>query len=230
LNSAAFRSCLEADPDLRFLFVDDGSTDKTADILRELADHPRADAALLPVNGGKAEAVRQGILAALKQGAPDAVGFWDADLATPLAEIRRFSGVLEELEEVEIILGARVQLLGYHIDRKTSRHYAGRVAATVASTLLGLPVYDTQCGAKLFRVTPKLSALFDTPFSTRWAFDVEILARWLGVSRREDALDQIVEVPVRTWVDVDGSKLTRQDFLRTPIDLLRIRWRYREIL
>ena len=214
--------------------MDDGSQDDTADVLRALSEHPRIDAALLPRNAGKAEAVRQGIQAALREGALagdlEAVGFWDADLATPLDEIPRFTAVLEARPAVEIVLGARVQLLGHTILRKTSRHYAGRIAATVASRLLGLPVYDTQCGAKLFRVTPRLPTLFAEPFSTRWAFDVEILARWLGTGSRTKALDCIVEVPVERWIDVDGSKLTGRDFLRTPVDLARIRWRYRSVL
>lgn len=126
-----------------------------------------------------------------------------------------------------MVFGARVQLVGWAIERSLLRHYAGRVFATATSRVLGLSVYDTQCGAKLFRSTPEVAALLEEPFRTSWVFDVEILARWL--QQRADALgvapaDAIYELPLRTWRDVPGSKVRPWDFGRALLELARI-WR-----
>jgi dolichyl-phosphate beta-glucosyltransferase len=186
--------------------------------------------ALAP-NGGKAEAVRRGILHALAQPNVLRVGFWDADLATPLDAIPTFEAVLDARPDVEIVLGSRVRLLGHNVERKASRHYFGRVAATAVSTLFDFSVYDTQCGAKLFRVTPTLAGLFTEPFVTRWIFDVEILVRWRNQAPPElrgELERHIVELPLESWRDVEGSKIKPQDFLLAPRELFRI-WRtYRQ--
>lgn len=215
--------------DLRLLFVDDGSRDGTRGVLDALAARlpDRVGVLALPTNRGKAEAVRLGVLRAFEAPDVEAVGFWDADLATPLDAVDRFLAVLDARPEVEIVLGSRVALLGHDIGRDARRHYVGRIGATGASALLGLPVYDTQCGAKLFRARPRIVALWRRPFLTRWAFDVELLARWLEAAspaERRSAGRFIVELPLTTWHDVPGSKLRWSDVLRAPLDLLRIGW------
>ena len=65
--------------------------------------------------------------------------------------------------------------LGRTIRRHAWRHAFGRAAATAVALALGAPVYDTQCGAKLLRVTAEVPRLLATPFRTRWLFDVEAL-------------------------------------------------------
>src|SRR4030095_5828098 len=99
----------------------------------------------------------------------------------------------------------------------------------VVSSMLGLPVYDTQCGAKLFRVSPSTHTLFETPFMSRWIFDVEILARLIQC-RRENQLPPIEKVvyefPLLEWKDIPGSKLTYGDFFRAAFELARIYNRY----
>jgi dolichyl-phosphate beta-glucosyltransferase len=79
------------------------------------------------------------------------------------------------------------------------RHYLGRLFATVASQVLHLPVYDTQCGAKLFRVTDDARAIFAQPFSVNWTFDVEIIARVQALrpeAKRPSGSNVIYELPL----------------------------------
>jgi len=229
LDQAAFERFSAEAPGISFVFVDDGSADDTRRVLEELADRlaERACVVALERNSGKAEAVRRGVQHALER-EPDYVGFWDADLATPLDVIRTFRELLDARPELEMIMGARVQLLGRRIERSALRHYAGRLAATAISTVLGLRVYDTQCGAKLFR-SKAAHDLFGEPFRTRWIFDAEIIARL--IARRGDqpaaaARDVIYEYPLHAWMDVRGSKVGPKDYLRAAVDLCRIYARY----
>ncbi len=229
LPVSKFEAFLGDASDVGFVFVDDGSSDGTCELLRELERGAAGRVAIveLPANLGKAEAVRAGILRAFER-QPAYVGFWDADLATPLPAILEFRSLLDARRNLEMVFGARVVLLGRRIERRALRHYLGRVAATAISLILGLRVYDTQCGAKLFRATPSVRALFEEPFATRWLFDVEILARFILSLRgdRDAAKDAIYECPLTEWMDVAGSSLTPADYGRAAVDLLRIWRRY----
>ncbi|MBW2421215.1 MAG: glycosyltransferase, partial [Deltaproteobacteria bacterium] len=178
LDVREFEAFIARNPSIRFVFVNDGSLDGTLGVLNRLEKGAPSAVTVIDQqpNRGKAEAVRRGLLEAFDIG-PDFVGYWDADLATPLGEISRFVDTFEEHPECELIIGSRVKLLGRDIQRSTLRHYLGRIAATVASLTLRLEVYDTQCGAKLFRANSRMRALFEEPFCTGWVFDVEVLAR-----------------------------------------------------
>ncbi len=210
------------------LFVNDGSSDGTLRLLESLRDEdPKRYSVLnLEQNSGKAEAVRRGIVTALDR-RPDLVGFWDADLATPLREIAGFLEVFAARPEIEMVFAARVRLLGRSISRNPARHYFGRVGATLISTSLGLAVYDTQCGAKLFRASDAMCQIFAAPFLSRWIFDVEIIARLVRQRGRDDAALAIYELPIMAWHDVKGSKVRSTDFFRALKDLARIRRAYR---
>lgn len=230
LDVAKFKEFARGFPRVRFLFVNDGSADDTGLVLEELrSSDPRAfGVCSLARNQGKAEAVRQGFLAAFESN-PDYVGFWDADLATPLEAIPQFCDLLDRRPEIEIVFGSRVRLLGRHIERKALRHYLGRLFATVVSFVSGLNVYDTQCGAKLFRTSEGQMALFRAPFITRWLFDVEIIARLIR-ARKGTGLpppeDVIYENPLTDWRDVRGSKIQSRDFLKAIFELFLIRRKY----
>lgn len=211
-----------------FVFVDDGSRDQTLKVLEELrvSREDRVHVLQLKVNQGKAEAVRRGINFALER-TRDYTGYWDADLATPLDAIPRFLTVLDQRPNLDMVFGSRVKLLGRNVQRRPARHYLGRVFATVVSMMLRLPIYDSQCGAKVLRVRPQTRELFNKPFLSRWVFDVELLARYINqLGSAQTAATRIYEYPLEEWRDVAASKVKGADFLKAFRDVARIYWNY----
>jgi dolichyl-phosphate beta-glucosyltransferase len=230
LRTEEFREFSRSAPSIHFIFVNDGSSDATWKVLNDMRiGHENAFLLIdKQPNAGKAEAVRAGMLLALDFADTKAVGFWDGDLATPLDAIPALLRKLETQRELEMVFGSRVRLLGRDVRRKASRHYLGRVFATFASIVLGLPIYDTQCGAKLFRVTPRLRDVLRDPFLSKWVFDVEILARFIqGFGSKRKQIESLVyEYPLDRWEDIHGSKVRARDFFTAFWDLLLIYYTY----
>ncbi len=218
---------------VQIVFVDDGSVDGTHDWIQKKMDQLKSETESLTQeqifnfklerNSGKAEAVRQGMLYVqnrFKVGSTDWVGFWDADLATPLLELNKMVQMAAEEPGTESVWGSRVYRLGSEIKRSPLRHYLGRAFATVISILLKVESYDTQCGAKIFR-GDKVGEAFNEPFISRWIFDVEILLRL----RQKN----IIEYPLRKWVDQPGSKVkVIREIGRVWGDILAIRKKYHQ--
>ena len=222
-----FRSALDRYEFLSLCFVNDGSRDGTLSVLHgfERSCSGRVTVLSLNENSGKAEAVRHGVLHTVQSIEVQFVGYWDADLATGLGEVVEFLKEFENHPEAEAVLGSRLRILGRQIDRHPMRHYMGRVFATMASTALQLPVYDTQCGAKMFQ-RGIANKLFSKPFISDWCFDVEILARAIQRFGAEDCLKIVREIPLNSWIDQGGSKLHWYSPVRMAWDLLRIRLTY----
>lgn len=218
LNISAFLDAIRAYPWLTFLFVDDGSTDETAETLAFLErQSPAIRILYLPQNRGKGEAVHLGILMLLEQTHTDWVGFWDADLATPLSELTDFCRVLERRSDAQAILGVRWPHLGAQIDRTLFRNITGTLIKKIIQKILHASVYDTQCGAKIFR-RDLASRIFQMPFHSHWLFDVELLQR-IPPRILHHA---VIEHPLSTWHDVPGSKVRLSDSFRVFLDLLHI--------
>ncbi len=224
LEPGVFLDFVASRPDVSLLFVDDGSTDATAGILADMAARScgRIEVLALPENGGKARAVQQGMRRALAQ-RPEFAGYWDSDLSTPLDMVPGFLALLEADPRLDLVIGSRVKLLGRDIRRRAVRHYVGRVFATAASVVLDLPVYDTQCGAKIFRASDRVARIFAAPFSSTWIFDVEMLARYACLARADKVEARVRELPLEAWHDVPGSKVRLWHGLRAAWDLLRVR-------
>lgn len=220
-----FAAYLKTNDIVDFIFVNDGSTDNTSEIISGLCNSfpDRIVFINLETNCGKSESVRRGISKALEMNF-EKIGYLDADLSTPLSALDKLCALLDNPETM-IAMGARVKLLGRKIERKAFRHYIGRLFAACASIVLGVPVYDTQCGAKIFKNTKDLNKVFSSPFITKWIFDVEVLAR-LKLLKWDESKKWIeesaIEYPLEEWTHVSGSHLKPVHYITAVSDLIKI--------
>jgi glycosyltransferase involved in cell wall biosynthesis len=195
--------------DAEVIVVDDGSTDATSDIARELLrNFSRGRVLKLPANCGKGAAVRIGMLEAHGR----LVAFMDADLATNL---RSLPGLLGALESADVAIGSRAAEGAVVEPGTRTRTAMARAFNRIARTLTGLTLLDTQCGFKAFRASAA-QLLFRLTRTNGFAFDVEVLtlASHLGLA--------VVEVPVQ-WRAIDGTRVRAVgDSFRMSRDLLRI--------
>jgi dolichyl-phosphate beta-glucosyltransferase len=205
------------------LVVDDGSTDRTASLVRSRPE-AAADAAIPRLNvisqphGGKGAAVRAGMLAA----DADAIIFADADMATPPDELPR---LVTALNETSVALGSRIQPDGRDMrgSQPRLRRWLGRGFHFLASLWVVGDVQDTQCGFKGF-TREAAHDLFARQQVTSIVFDVELiyLARRRGY--------EVVTVPIR-WDDRRGSRMRARPglALRVAWDLFRIPLLHRRV-
>lgn len=230
LDSRSLTSFAHEFPNVAFVFVNDGSTDHTLAVLHTLSGTSPSPFLVhnLKQNLGKAEATRQGILKAFSLN-PKYVGWWDADLSAPLREIPLFMKVLDNMPQIQMVFGARVKLLGRSITRPLLRHYLGRISATLISWALQLPIFDSQCGAKLFRANEQMRSLFQEKFLSSWIFDVEIIARVIRAHRDHilGAPEEVIyELPLDEWHHKGESNIKAYDYIKSLYELLLIYHKY----
>lgn len=195
--------------------VDDGSTDRTADIARESASKYHGSVTKViryEQNRGKGYAVKTGLMSA----EADIAIFSDADLSTPIEELPKLIDPIRA-GQYDITFGSRAidrSLIG---DRQPwRREQGGRVINFAIRKISGLEFADTQCGFKAFNMT-KFRPLLDLMTIDRFGFDVEFLyvAKYHGL--------RLAEIPVR-WNDVAGSKVSVfRDTRRMFSELTQIR-------
>lgn len=212
---------LAAAPNVSVLVVDDGSTDRTVELVQPLVTAGTVRLLSLVHNGGKSEAVRRGLLHEIDLGAT-IVGYADADFATPVDELLRVAELTRQMPQFDAVLSSRVRLAGRRVERRIVRHYLGRLIATFIDVRVRLDVYDTQCGAKFFRATPDLAAALGRPFRTRWLFDVELLARLRQQAAAAGRRIRLLEEPLHVWADVGGSRIRGKEMLRVLKDFAEL--------
>lgn len=208
-----------------FCFINDGSTDLTIDVLKVLKSKFPTKIIIADCNNnlGKSNALFFGY-DLIKFEDFTHFAYLDADLATPIRELMRISTFLND--EVEFVFGSRVNRIGSNIKRKLHRHLIGRLFATINSSMLNIPVYDTQCGAKIF--SRELSDVaFSEKFLTNWIFDVEIFFRILIFKSGKNINDFAKEIPLEQWVDVGESSIKPKHYPGIIIDTFKIYRKYK---
>lgn len=227
LKKAEFTVFLCQTKDIDLCFVNDGSKDNSEEILKNLVAtmSDRMNLVSYPDNKGKAEAVRQGMLYVVGLKKYEAIAFADADLATPLEEIKRLIDIFMREEQTIMVMGSRIERMGIVIQRKLYRHFTGRIFAGLVSLMFHLNAYDTQCGAKVF-ASNIVGEAFSEPFLSHWLFDIEILLRLRN--NHPDYNDIIHEIPLDVWVEQGDSKIRFSHLLKMPMQLIRIYFKYRK--
>ena len=201
LRVSDYKNFIVNNKEVLICFVNDGSTDGTLEILNALKGQFNENVTVIDLvqNVGKAEAVRQGMISCNASHNTERIAFLDADLATSLEECK---------------------LLSQHISKDICFVF-GRIIATFISNLLSLKVYDTQCGCKIF--SKEISEiLFKEPFISKWLFDVELFQRMMLYFGRQKAIEKMLEVPLKRWVDVGDSKVKITYFFKLWFDLYYI--------
>lgn len=226
LLSSEFKAFAHKNLGYHLCFVNDGSTDNTLAILEELKEANPTNISVYNCekNGGKAEAVRQGMLHLIKDQQFDYVGFLDADLST---DFRDFDDLVKTIEnsDFKIVSGSRISRMGADITKESARKIISKTINLIIQTILGMPFKDTQCGAKI--MDREIAAtVFRKKFITKWLFDVEIFMRMRKFYGKDEAKRLICEQPLKRWIHADGSKLSMKDSIKIVGQLGQIALHY----
>ncbi len=226
LSGADFKNFAHKNLGYHLCFVNDGSTDNTLNVLQELQKGHEDTISVYNCgkNGGKAEAVRQGVLHLAKDPQLDYIGYLDADLST---DFRDFDDLVKTLQnsDFKIVSGSRMNRMGADITKESARKIISKTINLIIRSILGMPFNDTQCGAKIMK-KDIVEPMFDKKFITRWLFDVEIFMRMRKFYGKEKAKGLICEQPLKRWIHADGSKLSMKDSAKIVGQLAKIAFHY----
>ncbi len=226
LKTAEFSNFVKNNHGYLLCFVNDGSKDNTLNVLKDFEKLNNGSVVVYDCekNGGKAEAVRLGILHLLKDKSLDYIGFLDADLSTNFDDFEDLAKTISG-SNYKLVAGSRISRMGANIIKQSSRGIISKTINFIIRKILGMEFQDTQCGAKIM-TRDVAENLFNQPFYTRWVFDVEIFLRMKNHFGAEKVQSLISEQPLKRWVHEDGSKLSMKDSFKIIGQLYTIYSKY----
>lgn len=192
------------------IIVDDGSTDKTVDVVQKLIlDWKNFRLIGYSQNQGKGFAVKTGMLVAK--------GMWrlfmDADNSTDIKELDK---LFEFVGDYQVIIGSRyLNKSSIKVRQKLSRRLFSRFGNIALQNMFRLNLRDTQCGFKLYS-SESCEKIFSKLTTSHWIFDVEtlVIANHLGHKTKE--------VPI-IWSDAKISKMQNIPVYESLRQALRIK-------
>ncbi len=223
----AFLDFSQKNTDVLLCFVNDGSKDNTLAVLKGIQSECAENICVYDMqkNGGKSEAVRQGMNYIHNNFSVELLGFLDADLATIPEEWLQMAKYKEQYPQFGAIVGSRIQRLGATINRDDSRSLVSNIIKRFIRIILKTPFQDTQCGAKIFHRS-LIPFLFSKPFMTPWLFDVEIFLRLQKKFGKSTLQKGVLEFPLMHWTEVGDSRLKMKDTIKIPMQLLKLHYQY----
>jgi len=226
LLSKEFTDFIDKHSGYHLCFVNDGSKDNTLKVLNDLRKGREDHITVYNCekNGGKAEAVRQGMLHMSQFQDLDYIGFLDADLSTDLFDFDELITTIET-SNFKIVSGSRISRMGANITKESARMIISLTINFIIRKILGMNFKDTQCGAKIMD-KEIIRIAFQEKFLTRWLFDVEIFIRMKKHFGAKQAQAMICEQPLKRWIHADGSKLSMKDSMKIIFQLAQIAWTY----
>jgi glycosyltransferase involved in cell wall biosynthesis len=207
-------------------FVNDGSSDKTLEVLEQLRKGKEDYISIYDCekNGGKAEAVRLGMLHLAKQSQFDYIGFLDADLSTNFDDFQNLADTIYN-SKYKLVFGSRITRMGAEITKESARSIISKTINLVIRKIIGMEINDTQCGAKIM-TRDLVKRTFRRKFITKWLFDVEIFLRIKKIYGLEKTKKIILEKPLNRWIHVNGSKLSSKDSFKIVGQTFQIAFHY----
>jgi dolichyl-phosphate beta-glucosyltransferase len=193
------------------IVVNDGSTDKTADLVKSFSlKYPIINLVSYPNNKGKGCAVKKGMLSAKGEKRL----FMDVDGSTPVDQVEKLLPYFEQGHEV-VIGSRRVKGSQISSDQSWYRLFLGWVFRNMVNIILPLGIIDSQNGFKMFSAK-SANEIFGKQTIDGWAFDVQILyiAKRLGY--------KIKEVPI-SWTNDKESKVTLKGMMKMLWEVMKIR-------
>ncbi len=227
LLSKEFRDFAHKNLGYHLCFVNDGSKDNTLAVLQELIKGKEDYISIYDCekNGGKAEAVRLGMLHLAKQTQFDYIGFLDADLSTNFDDFQDLTDTISN-SKYKLVFGSRISRMGADITKESARKIISQTINFIIRKTLGMEINDTQCGAKIM-TKEVIEKTFQEKFITKWLFDVEIFMRMKKVYGSKETQEFILEKPLNRWIHADGSKLSFKDSIKIIGQIGQIAIRYR---
>ncbi|CAM3591339.1 glycosyltransferase [Flavobacterium gelidilacus] len=222
-----FKSFTRKNLGYHLCFVNDGSKDRTLEVLHELSKGREDYISVYDCekNGGKAEAVRLGMLHLAKQSQFDYIGFLDADLSTNFDDFVDLADTITN-SKYKLVFGSRMARMGADITKQSARAIISKTINFIIRKILGMDINDTQCGAKIM-TKDVIEKTFQEKFITQWIFDVEIFMRMKKIYGTKQTQELILEKPLNRWIHADGSKLSMKDSIKIVGQLGQIAVHYR---